>query len=81
MKKWTVVIEIQDDGEPLYNTERPEHLRQQSIADCVSSALRLAFVSQSLGFQIMETIEAPYGPQHPDGVFIADSSRKGNFRQ
>lgn len=75
MKKWTVVIEITDeitDGSGPYT--------KQEIESFVSDSMQ-QYVENGIGFQIFETIEAPYGPQHPDGVFICDSSRKGNFRQ
>lgn len=70
MKKWTVVIELAmpDDTEPISQAE-------------VNSRVSDSLADRGFNFQIMETIPAPYGPQHPGGVFIAEMRcicRKGS---
>lgn len=57
MKTWTVVIEIETDTR-----------LKNEIEDWVSENLSFS----GFPFRIMETIEAPYGPQHKDGVWIAE---------
>jgi hypothetical protein len=44
------------------------------IEELISDALR--FRTSACKFRIMETIPAPYGPQHQDGVFIAGKDGK-----
>lgn len=73
MKKWTVVVEI--TGSYLDETEQ---LTRTDIESAVSEHLSNAFDSTSK-FQIMEIIEAPYGPQHKDGVFIAEVGPRGHL--
>lgn len=71
MKKWTVVIEfngVQDDV--------PKSAIDEAVSNCLSDEL-----PSGVGFRIMEVIPAPYGPQHPGGVFIAEMKcicRKGS---
>jgi hypothetical protein len=62
MKTWTVVIEIQDGSD----------LNQKEIESMVEMGMEHSILAGS-GFQIMETIEAPYGPtgaKKKDGVYI-----------
>ena len=66
MKKWTVVIELTDT-----QIELEEQFEKNQIEWQVSNALRNR-MHAFLKFQVMETVQAPYGPQHPDGVFIAE---------
>lgn len=65
MKKLTIVIQItdtrDDHGEPA--------LDHSAMEREISAALDGQFDIYS-SYQIMEIIEAPYGPQHPNGVFV-----------
>lgn len=68
MKTWTVVLEIIDHADRTGPSAEEEISRNQ-IIDMAQSGLENR---PGISFRIMETIEAPYGPQHPDGVFIVD---------
>lgn len=67
MKKWTVVIEVTDHADRTGPSAERE-LTKNEIEDAILSHDVPAYVS----YQVMETIPAPYGPQHPDGVFIKE---------
>lgn len=72
MKIWTVVIQIDDKGNsPGYppNGYFKQHEIEKEIREALSYQM-----PQEISFRIMETIEAPYGPQHPGGVFIKEKS-------
>lgn len=71
MKTWTVVLELQDHGSGAGHGDN-EYMTQSQMNRLVSETLT-AIEPSYVSFRIMETIEAPYGPQHPNGVFIADS--------
>lgn len=57
MKTWTVVVEVQVDDE----MDRNE----------VENRIRAGDEAFN-HYRIMESIPAPYGAQHPDGVFIKE---------
>jgi methionyl-tRNA synthetase len=61
MKTWTVVIEIND---------KDESFTQHQIEEYVNHLLCGALAN--ISHRVMETIEAPYGPQKPGGVFIKE---------
>jgi hypothetical protein len=65
MKKWTVVLEISDDG-VLDGGGNASFFDKKQLENVISDLLSF----HGFGFQIMETIDAPYGPQHPNGVFL-----------
>lgn len=63
MKKWTVVVEL----------TVPENLTKADVESAIEDTLVVsdAWGGVSAGqFQIMETIEAPYGPELPGGVYL-----------
>ena len=71
MKKWTVVVEITIDD------ENEAEFDQGGVDRFVSET----FSDRGFPFRIMEVIAAPYGPQHPGGVFITEMKcicRKGS---
>lgn len=68
MKTWTVVLEIRDFGEVVDGGVTNSYLSQYGIKDLIAIRDSVNHVSYS----VCEAIEAPYGPQHPDGVFIVD---------
>ncbi len=62
MKTWTVVVEL---------SNVPRIYLQHGIEAFVTNALHHS-LPEEISYRIMETIEAPYGPQHPGGVFITE---------
>lgn len=60
-KKWTVVIEVNDDT----NISERKHIDQ------LLTGILQACIPISMSFQIFEITEAPYGPQ-VDGVILAE---------
>jgi hypothetical protein len=63
MKTWTVVLEIQDSQDMLTQKE-VEAMLELRLEDGLLAGC---------GYRIMETIEAPYGPQ---GVSITDNTKQ-----
>jgi hypothetical protein len=69
MKTWTVVVEITDENESLLQMPKEE-------IEALCTPGEYFACPDNVKFRIMETIPAPYGPQHPDGVFIAGKDGK-----
>lgn len=67
MKIWTVVIEMKmaDDDEGY-------EISRSAIEGFISESLS-AKIAPTHSFRIMETCDAPYGPQHSGGVFLKES--------
>ena len=63
--KWTVVIEIEDEG----NLASGRSMKQGEIEDLISVDCG---TSVAVSYRVMEVIAAPYGAQHPGGVFISE---------
>lgn len=74
MKKWTIVIEITDRAEDYDNMPYNHSRLEENISDALEGELEI-----NSSFQIMEIIEAPYGPQHKDGVFLDTRHGAGSF--
>lgn len=62
LKVWTVVIELIDDGDPRGYFDKDGI--EEMIEECLRNGMHAGFT-----WRIMETIEAPYGPQ---GVIVKE---------
>lgn len=67
-KKWTVVIEITDLMDIAEGNDESLRLTRGSIESLFSDVL--AGELPNAQYQIMEIIDAPYGPQHPAGCVL-----------
>jgi hypothetical protein len=77
MKTWTVVIEVRDYGEVIDNVVTDNYLSEYGIKEL----LAIRDCPNHISYSICETIPAPYGPQHPDGVWISEHNKLSNAPQ
>jgi len=62
--KVTCVVEFNVPDE----WEKPEITTEKLLDDCLCHQ-----VPPAVAFRIMETTVAPYGPQHPGGVYLKET--------
>lgn len=68
MKHWTIVIEIGDNSDMFDGAEPYTQAQiEKAVTERIDGAL-----PDYLSYRVMETIDAPYGAQHRDGVYIKE---------